>query len=55
MFIAFYKITPQFDSAFIIQLAIPYYVFKIIFAVIDTPFVYLGVRWLRGEKPQETP
>lgn len=49
MFIAFYQIAPKFDAAFIIQLAIPYYLLKIGFAVIDTPFVYLGVRWLRGE------
>lgn len=47
MFIAFYKVAPQFDAVFILELALPYYLFKILFAVLDTPFVYLGVRWLR--------
>jgi queuosine precursor transporter len=50
MMIAFYHITPDFTFAFIIHLAIPYYLFKIAFAIIDTPFVYLGVNWLKKEK-----
>ncbi|MFH1405371.1 MAG: queuosine precursor transporter [Patescibacteria group bacterium] len=50
MFIAFYHIAPKFDALFIIKLAIPYFLFKIAFAVIDTPFVYLGVRWLKGKE-----
>lgn len=50
MFIAFYQITPQFDAAFIIELAIPFYLFKVGFAALDTPLVYAGVRWLR-ERP----
>lgn len=50
MFIAFYQVAPQFDAMFIIQLAIPYYLFKMLFAVLDTPLVYLGVHWLRKEK-----
>lgn len=47
MMIAFYGITPKFTFAFIISLVIPYYLFKIAFAALDTPLVYLGVRWLR--------
>ncbi len=47
MFIAFYQITPKFTAAFIISLAIPYYLFKVLFAIIDTPLVYLGVKWLK--------
>lgn len=47
MFIAFYQLTPKFDALFILQLALPYYLLKIIFAALDTPLVYLGVRWLR--------
>jgi len=47
MFIAFYGIAPKFDVLFIITLIIPYWLFKIIFALLDTPFVYLGVKWLR--------
>ena len=48
MFIAFYKINPKFTVPFIISLIIPYYLFKIGFALIDTIFVYPGVWWLRG-------
>lgn len=47
MFIAFYGISPKFDVAFIIQLIIPYWLFKIAFAIIDTPLVYMGVKWLK--------
>lgn len=50
MMIAFYHITPKFTLTFIISLAIPYYLFKILFAIIDTPFVYIGVKWLKSEK-----
>lgn len=50
MFIAFYQITPQFDALFILELALPYYLLKITFAALDTPFVYAGVRWLRREE-----
>tara|TARA_Y100000310_G_scaffold276428_1_gene293549 strand:- start:3228 stop:3875 length:648 start_codon:yes stop_codon:yes gene_type:complete len=48
MMIAFYHVTDKFTFSFIIQLAIPFYLFKIAFAVLDTPFVYAGVAWLRG-------
>ncbi len=47
MFIAFYHISPKFDAMFIIQLIIPYWLFKVAFAFLDTPIVYLGVRWLK--------
>lgn len=50
MFIAFYMVTPQFTAMFIIQLIIPFYMFKILFAMLDTPLVYLGVRWLKKGK-----
>jgi len=50
MFIAFYHLTPKFDALFILELAIPYYLFKIAFAIMDTPFIYLGVRWLKTGK-----
>ena len=51
MMIAFYQLTPKFTFSFIVSLIIPYYLFKIMFAIIDTPFVYLGVNWLaKGEK-----
>ncbi|MCH3916304.1 MAG: queuosine precursor transporter [Spirochaetia bacterium] len=50
-FIAFYHLTPQFDVPFLISLILPYWMFKVLFAAMDTPFCYLGVRWLKGEKP----
>jgi len=47
IFVAFYQISPKFDFAFMWQLILPYYALKIILALIDTPFVYLGVKWLK--------
>ena len=47
MFIAFYQITPKFDVGFIFSLIIPYWIFKIVFALIDTPIVYVIVAWLK--------
>lgn len=47
MFLAFYHIAPQFDAAFVWHLILPYYALKLILAICDTPFVYLGVRWLK--------
>ncbi len=49
MFIAFYNINPKFNAAFIVSLIIPYWIFKIIFALIDTPLCYLGVKWLKKD------
>jgi queuosine precursor transporter len=50
MFIAFYGISPKFDVAFILHLSLSYWLFKIAFAAIDTPFVYLLVKWLKKNK-----
>jgi uncharacterized integral membrane protein (TIGR00697 family) len=47
MFIAFYHITPKFNVLFIISLIIPYWLFKVFFALVDTPLCYWGVRWLK--------
>lgn len=47
MFIAFYLVTPKYTVPFIFSLIIPYWTLKIIFALLDTPFVYLGVRFLK--------
>jgi queuosine precursor transporter len=49
MFIAFYQVTPRFDFTFIVTLIIPYWLFKVGFALVDTPIVYAGVKWLRGK------
>ncbi len=49
MFIAFYHISPKFNVSFIISLILPYWGFKIIFALLDTPLCYLGVNWLKKD------
>lgn len=49
MFIAFYGISENFDALFILELALPFYLLKLAIAALDTPLVYLGVRWLRAE------
>ena len=47
--IAFYKVTPDFTADRMLAMILPYWLLKIIFAVADTPFVYLGVKWLRSD------
>lgn len=47
MFVAFFKSAPMWDAVFVISLIVPYYIFKILFAVLDTPFAYLGVWWVK--------
>lgn len=49
-FIAFYHLTEKYTVAFVFSLIIPYWLFKVAFALLDTPFCYLGVRWLRGRE-----
>ncbi|MFA6511651.1 MAG: VUT family protein [Patescibacteria group bacterium] len=46
--IALYQVTEKFDVGFLYTLIIPYWLFKIAMALLDTPFVYLGARWLRS-------
>ncbi|MBU0660554.1 queuosine precursor transporter [Patescibacteria group bacterium] len=53
MFIAFYGISDKFTVSFILQLSVTYWLFKIAFAAMDTPFVYLLVLWLRKSTKQE--
>jgi queuosine precursor transporter len=50
MYIAFYNLTPKFTSSFIFSLIIPYWIFKIALALIDTPLCYLGVKWLKSNQ-----
>ncbi len=49
-FAAFWHLTPKFTTDFVISLIIPYWLFKMAFALLDTPFCYLGVKWLRGSE-----
>ena len=53
-FIAFWHLNDKFTTSYIISLIIPYWLFKVVFALLDTPFCYLGVWWLRGKKPEES-
>jgi len=47
-FIAFWHLTPAYTFSFLFTLIIPYWLFKVVFAILDTPICYLGVRWLKG-------
>ncbi len=49
MFLAFYAFDKPFDNnvGFLFSLILPYWLLKCFMSVIETPFVYLGVRWLR--------
>lgn len=50
MFLAFYKLTPDFTVAFILQMSLPYLLFKMGWGVLSSPLVYAGAKWLRGGK-----
>lgn len=52
MFIGFYHLTPELDAFYTLSMVLPLWVLKVCFALLDTPFVYLGVRWLSGESPK---
>ena len=54
MFIAFYHVTPKFTAGFVLTMIVPYWLFKVLFAVLDTPLVYLGVWWLKKDRTSET-
>lgn len=44
--VAFYHITPAYTPGKMLALIIPYWLLKMFFSVIETPFAYLGVKWL---------
>jgi len=48
MYIAFLGVSDRMTVGFIFELAVTYWLFKILFAAIDTPFVYALVRWLKN-------
>ncbi len=52
MFLAFYSPNRSFNDnlIFLFGLILPYWLLKCFMSVIETPFVYLGVRWLKSEK-----
>ena len=51
MFLAFYAFnkSPGDNFTFLFSLIIPYWLLKCFMSIIETPFVYLAVRWLKGE------
>lgn len=51
MYLAFYQLTPKFTFGYVFALIVPYFIFKVAFALLDTPFVYLGVSWFRASQP----
>lgn len=50
MFLAFYGISAKHDFMYLIQISIPYWLLKCAIAILGTPLIYAGVRWLKGEK-----
>lgn len=54
-FIAFYHATPEIDAIAVFHMILPLWALKVIFSLLDTPFVYLGVRWLASENTSEAP
>ncbi|MDP3726804.1 MAG: queuosine precursor transporter [bacterium] len=52
MFLAFYALNRGFTDnlSFLFSLILPYWFLKSFMSVIETPLVYLGVKWLRNEK-----
>ncbi len=51
MFIAFWNVSPKLNAHYVFfGLALPYYGIKVIVALLDTPFIYLGVWWLKGKR-----
>lgn len=54
MFLAFYAFEKSFmdNAPFLFSLIIPYWLLKCSMSIIETPFVYLGVKWLKKEKAE---
>jgi uncharacterized integral membrane protein (TIGR00697 family) len=52
MFLAFYAFDKSFDSniGFLFSLILPYWLLRCFMSILETPFVYLGVKWLKDDK-----
>ncbi len=55
MFIAFYGISPKHDIMYLIQISIPYWLLKCAIAILGTPLIYAGVKWLGKEEREQKP
>jgi uncharacterized integral membrane protein (TIGR00697 family) len=55
MTIAFYAIDKGVGEnvAFLLSISLPYWILKCCASIIETPFVYLGIRRLKKENPAE--
>lgn len=53
MTLAFYALDRSVgeNAVFLVSLILPYWLLKCAMSVIETPFVYLGVRWLKSDAP----
>ncbi len=51
MFLAFYAFNRPFDDnfGFLLGIIIPYWLLKCALSVLETPFVYAGVKWLKSD------
>jgi len=49
MILAFYSLNRPFgdNASFLVGLIIPYWILKCLMSVLETPLVYLGVKWLK--------
>jgi len=55
MFLAFFNffgLLGGYDAAYVITLALPYLALKLVLSLVNTPFVYAAVSWLKGGKVQ---
>jgi uncharacterized integral membrane protein (TIGR00697 family) len=52
LILAFYALDQSLGSnmGFIVSLLIPYWLLRCVLSVLETPIVYLGVRWLKGKE-----
>lgn len=52
--VAFYAFGASFGSniSFLLGIIIPYWILRCVLSAAETPLVYLGVRWLRGDKSE---
>lgn len=57
MVLAFYALNKPLGGniVFLWSLILPYWLIKCAMSVIETPFVYLGVQWLRASTPVQEP
>ena len=52
--LAFYSFSLPFHAnySFLVSLIIPYWLLRCFLSIVETPLVYLGVWWLKGDKSQ---